>query len=294
MRLAHDIEAAVLRQTRRGLRALHIQRERSQGDLQRIEDFKIPGPDGDIPARLYQPNDSSVLPLIVFFHGGGFVCCDMDTHHSVCVALTESSGARVISVDYRLAPETRFPGQVSDARTACSWALENAALLHAQPGVIAVAGDSAGAYLAARMAAEFNEKTPGSVALQLLLYPLVHVDDSLWAEEELRNFRFLGRVASLYIARALGEPMPSLLQGSLKAAPVSIVAGGTSLDPVRRDVKAYNSALRDAGVRVIDREYAFLMHGGFNFNLYLSAADKALRELGALAREELAVLRVSV
>lgn len=287
MRLVQQIEGAALRQTRRGLQALHTRQKRMSGGLRRVEDISIPSPDGDMRARYYEPNDA-VRPLIVFFHGGGFVCCDIDTHHSVCVALAEASGSRVISIDYRLAPETRFPGQLDDARRACAWALENAAGLGAEAGVIAVAGDSAGAYLAARMAAEFNHGAPGSVALQVLLYPLVHVDDALWAEEELRNFRFLGRVASLYIARALGaEPMLSLLETDLRAAPPSIVAGGAILDPVRRDTSSYIAALRNNGVRVIDREYPFLMHGGFNFGTYLRSADAALREVGALVRAEL-------
>lgn len=288
MRLTKQIEGAALRQARRGLRVLHERQKRVIGRLRKLEDISISSPQEAMRARYYEPDTETGRPLMLFFHGGGFICCDIDTHHSVCVALAEASGCRLISVDYRLAPETPFPGQLDDARAACAWALQNASRFGARPGSIIVAGDSAGAYLAARIAAEFNQHDPGSVALQVLLYPLVHVDDALWAEEELRNFRFLGRVASLYIARALGaEPMLSLLQTDFAATPPSIVAGGAVLDPVRRDTSQYIEALRGAGVRVIDREYPFLMHGGFNFGTYVRSVDVALREIGALVKAEL-------
>src|SRR5262249_9028554 len=125
--------------------------------------------------------------------------------------------------------------------------------------------------------------------LQVLLYPLIHVQDSLWADEELRNFRFLGRVACLYIARSLGaEALPSLLDVDVSAAPPAIVAGGGAMDPVRNDVKAFVDKLRQANVRVTERKYPVLMHGGLNFTAYSKTATSALQEVGQLVRVELA------
>src|SRR5262245_26298646 len=283
MSMTQNVEAAVLAQTRRGLRTLLAVPAARAAGLAKVEDLQIPGPAGPLRARYYEAENAIDAPLLLFFHGGGFVCCDIDTHDSVCSWLAKSAHARVLSVGYRLAPETPFPGQIEDVRAACAWAFQNAQRLGAAPQRIALAGDSAGAYLAATIALELNRATPGAVALQVLLYPLIHVQDSLWADEELRNFRFLGRVACLYIARSLGaETLPSLLDVDLTAAPPTIVAGGGAMDPVRSDVKAFVEALRKAGVSVSEKKYPVLMHGGLNFTAYSKTAVAALQQVGEL------------
>lgn len=289
MSMAETLESAILAQTRRGLRTLLAVPRARAGGLKRVDDIEIAGPAGPLRARYYEAEGADDQPLLVYFHGGGFVCCDIDTHDSVCSWLAKSSRGRVLSVGYRLAPEARFPAQLEDARAAAAWAFENAGRLGARPGKLAIGGDSAGAYLASTVALEVNRSRPGAIALQVLLYPLIHVQDSLWADEELRNFRFLGRVACLYIARSLGaEALPSLLAVDVSAAPPTIVAGGGPLDPVRNDVKAFVEHLRTAGVRVSERKYPVLMHGGLNFTAYSKTATGALEEVGALVRAELA------
>lgn len=290
MSVAQNFEATLLDRARRSLRrVLATARARAPG-LARVEALHVPGPAGPMRARYYEAAGVEAgRSLIVFFHGGGFVACDIDTHDSVASWLAKAAAGRVLSIDYRLAPETRFPGQIDDARAACLWAFRNAHAFGAAADRIAVAGDSAGGYLAARMAVELNRAAPGSVALQVLLYPLVHVQDSLWAEEELRNFRFLGRIACLYIARSLGgEALPSLLDLDLEAAPPTILAGGGALDPLRDDAAALAQALRRAGVRVTERVYPTLSHGGLNLTAFSRTAVKALQEAGELARAELA------
>jgi acetyl esterase len=289
MSMTQTAERAILAQTRRGLRTLLAVPAARAGGLAKVEDLDIPGPASQLRARYYEAANAGDAPLLVYFHGGGFVCCDIDTHDSICSWLAKSSQGRVLSVGYRLAPETPFPGQLDDVRAACAWAFQNAQHLGARPDKIALAGDSAGAYLAATMALEINRTTPGAIALQVLLYPLVHVQDSLWADEELRNFRFLGRVACLYIARSLGaEALPSLLDVDISAAPPTIVAGGGPLDPVRADVKAFVDSLRQAGVSVTEKKYPVLMHGGLNFTAYSKTATTALQEVGELVRAEFA------
>src|SRR5262249_15134208 len=145
-----------------------------------------------------------------------------------------------------------------------------------------------GAWLAATCALELNKATPGAVPLQVLFYLLVHIDNSLWADEEIRNFRFVGRIAALYIARSLGaENLPSLLDHDLADSPATIVAGGGPLDPVRADAKSYVAALQSAGVRVTERKYPALMHGGLNLTSFSRTAVTALTDVGALARAEL-------
>ena len=289
MSMTKAVEAAMLEQTRRGLRLLLVAPSARADGLAKVENCEIAGPAGPLRARYYEAANAGAAPLLVYFHGGGFVCCDIDTHDSICSWLAKSSHGRVLSVGYRLAPETRFPGQIEDVRAACAWAFQNAQRFGAAPDKIALGGDSAGAYLAATMALEINRATPGAVALQVLLYPLIHVQDSLWADEELRNFRILGRVACLYIARSLGaETLPSLLDVDLAYAPPTIIAGGGPMDPVRNDSKAFAEALRRAGVRVLERKYPVLMHGGLNFTAYSKTATGALQEVGELVRTELA------
>jgi acetyl esterase len=273
MSVVQTVESAILAQTRRGLRTLLAVPGARAAGLAKVEELEIAGAGGPLRARYYEAEAA--------------VCGDIDTHDSICSWLAKSSQGRVLSVGYRLAPETPFPGQLHDVRAACAWAFQNAHRFGAEPNRIAVSGDSAGAYLACTMALEINRVTPGAIALQILLYPLVHVHDTLWADEELRNFRFLGRVACLYIAKSLGaEALPSLLDVDLSAAPPTIVAGGGPLDPVRSDVKAFVTALRDAGVRVIEKKYPPLMHGGLNFTAYSKTATSALREVGELVRNE--------
>jgi acetyl esterase len=287
--LAAKAELLMLTQTRGALRTILARPAARARGLARIEDLRVPGADGDLRARLYEPADASAAPLILFFHGGGFVCGDIDTHDSLTSWLAKSSGARVLSVGYRLAPETRFPGQIDDARAACAWALQAAASFGAAPDRLVVSGDSAGAYLAAFCALELNMRTPGTVPMQALFYPLVHLEDSLWAEEEVRNFRFLGRLAALYIAAKLGaERFPSLLELDLARSPTTILAGGGALDPVRADVRAYAHALGGQGVRVIEKKYPVLMHGGLNFTSVSKMAVNVIGDVGAALRAEFA------
>lgn len=287
--MASAVELSVLVQARRGLRALLAPLRGRAPGLERIEDFSIPGAADGLAARLYRAPTADAAPVIVYFHGGGFIGCDIETHDALCSWLAAASGGAVLSIDYRLAPETPFPGQLEDARAASAWALANAAQLGGRVGEIALAGDSAGAYLAASVALEMNQARPNVIALQVLLYPLVHLQDSLWAEEELRDFRFLGRVASLYIARAIGaEAFPSLLDLDLRAAPSTIIAGGGVLDPVRRDAHELAHALRLAGIAVEERTYRSLAHGGLSFAGTTKTATKAVAEVGALTRAMLA------
>jgi acetyl esterase len=121
-------------------------------DVARVEDRSVPGPAGEIPVRFYAPASPSALPLLVYFHGGGFVVCDLDTHDSICRVLANEVGCAVLSVDYRLAPEAKFPAAAEDCYAATRFAGARSAELGCDPARIAVAGDSAGGNLAAVVA----------------------------------------------------------------------------------------------------------------------------------------------
>ncbi|ALS59580.1 alpha/beta hydrolase [Pandoraea norimbergensis] len=138
----------------------------------RSETFEIPLPGRSLRARLYRPVGREV-PLVVFFHGGGWVVGDVDTHGTMAAFLAQDGDVAVLSVDYRLAPEHAFPAPVDDAREALAWAAEQRVRLGVSPDRLAVAGDSAGGHLAAQAAAWFNDQHPGVVGAQLLIYPVV-------------------------------------------------------------------------------------------------------------------------
>ncbi len=138
----------------------------------RSETFVIPLPGRDLRARLYRPVTGEV-PLVVYFHGGGWVVGDVDTHGTLAAFLAQDGEVAVLSVDFRLAPEHPFPTPVDDAREALAWAAEQRARLGVRTDRLAVAGDSAGGHLAAQAAAWFNDRHPGTVGAQLLIYPVV-------------------------------------------------------------------------------------------------------------------------
>jgi len=138
---------------------------------QAVETLALPGPGGELEAWLYRPSDAPSLPLLVFFHGGGFTIGSLRSHDAVCRYLCMEAGCLVLSVDYRLGPEHRFPAAVEDAWTATRWALENAAALGADPRRVAVGGDSAGGNLAAVASLQAREAGLKHLVFQLLIYP---------------------------------------------------------------------------------------------------------------------------
>jgi acetyl esterase len=165
---------------------------------------------------------------------------------------------------------------------------EQAGELGVDPDRLALGGDSAGAYLAALTSLTLNAERPGSVPLQLLLYPLLHLEDAVWRAEVLRHFRVIGRVAAQSIRREIGDaPFPSLLEAPLDHAPPTLLAGGGPLDPVRADVEAYAARLSGAGRLVFERTWPALVHGGLNLTHLSKGAVGALTEVGTLLGREM-------
>ena len=252
-----------------------------------VGDTVLDGPNGPIATRLYTPFDCLTDPPLVYLHGGGFVCCSIETHDALCRWLSTSARIRIVSVGYGLAPENKFPAQLNDALAACRHVLAESSKAHGR-GQILVGGDSAGAYLAALCALRLNAEKPGSVPLQLLLYPLIHLQDDIWSSEILRSLRLVGRIAVAYIRAQTGSVLyPSLLNQDLRASPSTILAVGELLDPVRADVEAYASSLTKAKIPIVDRRYGGLLHGELNLTDVSSRAVNALRDIGQVLRREL-------
>jgi acetyl esterase len=272
-----------LERVRRAVRFAIARRDRKLPRLAQIRNLDYPAASGKCAARLYVPLHAPAPgPVILFFHGGGFVISDIETHDALCQRLADAAGVRVVSAAYGLAPEHPFPSQIDDARAAFAWLLEQSADLDVDVDRMAVAGDSAGAYLAATVANEANARHPGAVKVQGLFYPLVHLDDEIWAQTLLRDARLIGRLAIAYINAQLAEAhAPSLLEAVGPATPPTFLVTGAGLDPVRPDAMAYAKALEAAGVPVDLQAYPGQAHGFVNFTHVLPVAVEAVAALGA-------------
>lgn len=257
-------------------------------DVASAEDIEIPAAHGPIGARVYQPHPSAdgadgPRPLVLFFHGGGFVFCDLETHDGFCRAMARATAAVVVSVDYRRAPEHRAPAAAQDALAATVWAIEHAPELGADPARVVSMGDSAGGNLAAvacLMARDAGGPTP---AAQVLIYPMI---DPACDSESARRYPtgYFNTVAAMkwywqqYLPEDSALPEPTEHVAPLTAAsladlpPAIVVTAG--LDPLSGDGHEYVAALRRAGVPVLHRDYGGLFHG-FLTILPLRAAQAA-------------------
>lgn len=250
-------------------------------------DFTLAGAAGPRPVRLYRPEGAKIgAPLLIYFHGGGFVTGDLDTHEALCVRLADAAKLPVLAASYRLAPEHPYPAQLDDALALAHAALADPAL--ASGGPIVLAGDSAGGWLAASVATRLEAERAGTVKAQLLIYPLVHVDESLWAEGLLQHTRVIGWAAVRYIRAALQagtESAPSLLgDGALVGVPTVIVTGGP-LDPTAPDAEPLTQRLEALGATVVRRTYPTMLHGFCNLTHASATAREALEEAGKLISE---------
>ncbi len=254
----------------------------------------IAGADGPLRARMFVPRearDGTAGPLIVYYHGGGWVVGDLDTHDQPCRLLANASGARVLSVDYRLAPEHRFPAPVEDALAAFHDVVASAERLGADPTRIAVAGDSAGGHLAA-VTAQCAVAAGGPVpAFQLLIYPvtdLVEVAQSRITFAE--GFLLTKESMDWYEEQLLGpsgdrrdqRASPLLAENLSTVAPALVVTAG--FDPLRDEGEAYAARLRAAGVRTVLRRHDGYVHGFIHALVGGSGPRAAVAEMGGVLR----------
>lgn len=239
-----------------------------------VSEISIPGPAGPIPARRYVPDGTgspATSALLLYFHGGGFVLGDLDTHDSLCRLICRDGGIQVISVDYRLAPEHKAPAAVDDAYAAYRWALDHAAGLGATR--IVVGGDSAGANLAAVVTQQARDSELPLPALQLLLYPVTDMSSetrskTLFAKGFFLEKRDMDWFFSHYLDGAevsAEDPLVSpLLAEDLSGLPPALVITA-GFDPLRDEGDRYARALQEAGVVVDFREERSIIHAFANF-----------------------------
>lgn len=267
--------------------------------LAKVRDRRIPGPAGEIPARLYQPLETeSPCPLLVYFHGGGWVVCDLDTHDACCRFLARHAGVNVLAIDYRLAPEHRFPAAVDDCVAAFRWAVEHAAELGSDPARVAVGGDSAGGNLAAVVAQQTAREGGVQPAMQLLIYPVTdlstkHESYRLFGKGFFLTEKQMDWYRDHYLpdrSAALDPRASPLLANDLRGlAPACVVTAG--FDPLRDEGERYAQRLEAAGVRVTLRRQSDLIHGFVNAPTAGTAPRRAMDEICAALRTELGTAR---
>ena len=259
-------------------------------------ELSIPVQDGQIPARLYRPEDQDgALPILVYFHGGGFVIGDRDTHDIPCRQLALSAGCLVVSADYRLAPEHPFPQPVEDAWAATLWIGENAPDFGGDPSRIAVGGDSAGGTLAAVVCHLAKGDDGPRLQYQLLIYPATELGCAMPSHETLgQGYRLTADLMAWFMDHYFsdGGDRDQVIASPLHATDFSglppalvLVAG---YDPLVDEGIAYAQALAGAGVATDVMEYRGMIHGFITMGGLVDAAADAMLGCGAALREAFA------
>ncbi len=262
----------------------------------KVDNMKAAGPAGEIPVRVYTPmGGGTMLPALVYYHGGGFVIGNLDTHDALCRQLANEAGCRVIAVDYRLAPEHKFPAAADDAFAALQWVEANAAELGVDANRLAVAGDSAGGNLAAVVCLMAKQKGAPKVSFQLLIYPTTQAradTDSIkaFAEGYFLEKKAMDWFYDQYVpaGQDINDPRLSPLAASdLSGLPRAYVVTA-GFDPLKDEGKAYADKLNRAGVAAVYVNYDGMVHGFFNMSGVLETARKAIADAAKALREALA------
>ena len=282
--------ADVLRQIRRVTGRPSFPVSLSSLRIRRWREIRVPGAEGERNARLYRPR-GKVRGVVLFLHGGGFVHCDLVSHHGICCRLAASSGAMVLSLDYRLAPEHRFPAALDDAKAALEWIF---ATVPADVPV-AVAGDSAGGNLSAALTQWVRARGSRPLSAQLLYYPALSgpfVPPSRQAYAD--GYMLSVELLYWYCGQTLASPeqlfdpafSPLLADDFKTLPPAMIVTAG--FDPLRGEGELYARRLNEAGVPVVLKNFPRMIHGFLNGYALFRDGRRALREGGMFLREAFA------
>ncbi|MFB6360358.1 MAG: alpha/beta hydrolase [Halobacteriales archaeon] len=245
-----------------------------------VSEYSIPVTDGEITLRAYRPDGAGPFPVLVYYHGGGWVRGNIDTHDDLCRAITNEAGCVVVSVDYRRAPEHSFPVPHEDAYAAAVWAVEYAEVIDGDPTRVAVGGDSAGGNLAASVALRARDSGGPSLCFQLLLYPITnHAFDTASYEENAKGYMLTRRGMEWYwdhyLERELDgrHPYASPLQArDLSDLPPALVITA-GYDPLRDEGAAYAERLREAEVAVTHEHFEDMLHAFVSFPELDTAAE---------------------
>ncbi len=262
-------------------------------EMKDILDRAVDVGDAEIQVRWYIPSTLSAEsgnPVLVFFHGGGWIQGNIATHDSMCRVLAHDGRSLVCSVDYRLAPENKFPVPLNDSYAATKWAHQNAAKFGGDPGRLAVGGDSAGGNLAAAISLKARDEGSTPIAFQLLLYPVTDLASDTESKQKFSKGYWLDTLEFLiqsYVAKEGDKTNP--LASPLRAEnfsglpPAYIVTAGH--DPLRDEGKEYATRLREAGVAAKYDCYESMIHGFISIRGIVDEGERALQACAASLRE---------
>ncbi|GAC1583983.1 MAG: alpha/beta hydrolase [Ktedonobacteraceae bacterium] len=261
-------------------------------DVHKVEDRMVPGPAGKIPVRIYTPKSAGPLPILVFFHGGGWTIGTLNGYDAVCRALSNQAECIVVSVDYRLAPEHKFPSAVEDAYAATAWVAQHAASINGNPERIAVGGDSAGGNLAAVVSQMARDQKGPRIVYQLLIYPAT--DHFLPGTASLREnaegyLLTKDMIVWFWNHYANSEEdahnplMAPLRARNFQELPPALVITA-EYDPLRDEGEMYAAKLQEAGVAVTVTRYNGMIHGFFTMAGIMEQSKIAIAEAAAALR----------
>lgn len=264
-------------------------------DIESTSDHVIDGPLGQIPLRIYRPRGAGPFGGVVYFHGGGFTTGGIQTHDVVCRLLTERSGCVVMSVDYRLAPENRFPAGINDAYTALCWFHQQAAAFEVDPTRIAVAGDSSGGNYAAVCTLFAREQKGPPLRFQVLIYPSVDQSGTypsleIYSEGYLLDRKLRDYFQNAYVQKGQDKRdfrLSPILAASLRDLPPALVLTA-EYDPLRAEGEAYARLLKEAGVQVQHHNCQGMIHGFILYQGIVEGSGAALNLCAQALREALA------
>ncbi len=258
-----------------------------------VRDITIPVDGAEIGARVYSPPGSGPHPVVMFFHGGGWVICSLDTHDNLAREICRDAEAVVVSVDYRMAPEHRYPTAAHDCFAATKWVADNAASLGADAGRLAVCGDSAGGNLSAVVSQMARDGGGPTISYAALIYPAVDMTRKGGSLDENASGYFLETdgmhwFMNHYITETeRSETMASpLLHADLSGLPDCFIAT-CEYDPLRDEGEAYGDALRANGVHVESKRYDGLIHGAANMTGVLEGGRRLVADVAAHQRKAL-------
>lgn len=250
----------------------------------KVDNRTIPGPDGEIPVRIYTPAGEGPFPVITYYHGGGWVIANLDTYDASARALTNEAKSIVVSTHYRQAPEHKFPAAVDDAYAAYQWTLANAARINGDPARVSVAGESAGGNLAAVVARKARDAKIQLPTHQVLIYPVTNYAFDTESYRENANAKplnaammkwFWGHYLNTPADGASPDASPLRAQDLQGLPPATVITA--EADPLRSEGKAYADRLREAGVEVEYKNYDGMPHEFFGMTAVLDDSKDAVQ-----------------
>jgi len=286
----NEMSPAEARLAAEGFRALAGEPE----EVADVSDRTIPGPGGDIPIRVYTPAGagSRALPCLIYYHGGGWVLGDIIGTDTICRAVANRTGCKIVSVEYRLAPEHKFPAPLDDCYAALEWVAASGGSIRVDTGRLAVGGDSAGGNLAAAVALRARDEGGPALRMQLLIYPVTNHDfDTASYQENGAGYLLTQDMMKWFWDHYLNSAdegrqavVSPLRADNLRGLPRAFVLTA-EFDPLRDEGEAYAERLREAGVEVAHKRYEGQIHAFWQmpgvFPAALKAADDSAAELKA-------------